>query len=172
MLAIKPTGQSGRMSIKTVGTYRFAALLRTCLFTEIAACRGSTFLGPSARAAAEGDCCDGARAFHLRNQPAPHNYVTLRYVTLTLRGAAISLLCVPEQSATSPPSAEYRDERVCLSVCALPKKCHGWLGSRVVSVLDSGAEGPGFKSQSRRCRVMAAYRRVYDSRHLHLQADC
>jgi len=29
----------------------------------------------------------------------------------------------------------------------------GWLGSRVVSVLDSGAEGPGFKSQSRRCPV-------------------
>ena len=84
---------------------------------------------------------------------------------------------------------------------------HGWLGSRVVSVLDSGAEGPGFKSQSRRYRVtvlgklltpivplspsskigssplkgcggncgpsgkvMAAYRGVYDKRHL--QADC
>ena len=29
----------------------------------------------------------------------------------------------------------------------------GWLGSRVVSVLDSGAEGPVFKSQSRGCRV-------------------
>jgi len=29
----------------------------------------------------------------------------------------------------------------------------GWLGSRVVSVLDSGAVGPGFKSQSRCCRV-------------------
>ena len=29
----------------------------------------------------------------------------------------------------------------------------GWLGSRVVSVLDSGAEGPEFKSQPRRCRV-------------------
>jgi len=29
----------------------------------------------------------------------------------------------------------------------------GWLGSRVVSALDSGAEGPGFKSQPRRCRV-------------------
>ena len=31
----------------------------------------------------------------------------------------------------------------------------GWFGSRsrVVSVLDSGAEGPGFKSQPRRCRV-------------------
>jgi len=27
------------------------------------------------------------------------------------------------------------------------------LGSRVVSVLDSGAEGPGFKSQLQRCRV-------------------
>ena len=29
----------------------------------------------------------------------------------------------------------------------------GWLGRRVVSMLDSGAEGPGFKSQPRRCRV-------------------
>jgi len=29
----------------------------------------------------------------------------------------------------------------------------GWLGSRVFSVLDSGAERPGFKSQPRRCRV-------------------
>ena len=29
----------------------------------------------------------------------------------------------------------------------------GWFGSRVVSVLDSGVVGPGFKSQSRRCRV-------------------
>ena len=29
----------------------------------------------------------------------------------------------------------------------------GWSGSWVVSVLDSGAEGPGFKSQSRCCRV-------------------
>jgi len=29
----------------------------------------------------------------------------------------------------------------------------GWLGSRVVNVLDSGAEGSGFKSQPRRCRV-------------------
>jgi len=28
-----------------------------------------------------------------------------------------------------------------------------WPGSRVVSVLDSGAEGPVFKLQSRRCRV-------------------
>jgi len=28
-----------------------------------------------------------------------------------------------------------------------------WLGSRVVSVLDSGAKGPGFKSQSQRCWV-------------------
>ena len=29
----------------------------------------------------------------------------------------------------------------------------GWLGSRVVSVLDSGAEGTRFKLQSRHCRV-------------------
>ena len=37
---------------------------------------------------------------------------------------------------------------VYICICA-----RGRLGSRVVSVLDSGAEGPGFKSQSRRCRV-------------------
>jgi len=37
--------------------------------------------------------------------------------------------------------------------CLLPVLNRGWLGSRVVSVQDSGAEGPGFKSQSRRCRV-------------------
>ena len=30
-----------------------------------------------------------------------------------------------------------------------------WLDSRVVSVLDSGAEGSGFESQPRRCRVIA-----------------
>jgi len=30
-----------------------------------------------------------------------------------------------------------------------------WHGSRVVSVLDSGAEGHEFKSQPRRCRVTA-----------------
>ena len=29
----------------------------------------------------------------------------------------------------------------------------GWLGSRVVSVLDSGTVGPAFKSQPRSCRV-------------------
>jgi len=29
----------------------------------------------------------------------------------------------------------------------------GQLGSRVFSVLESGTEGPGFKSQSCRCRV-------------------
>jgi len=28
-----------------------------------------------------------------------------------------------------------------------------WLGSRVVNMLDLGAEGPGFKSQSQCCRV-------------------
>jgi len=37
----------------------------------------------------------------------------------------------------------------------------GWLGSRVVSVLDSGAEGPGFKSQSRRCRCNSLRQTVH-----------
>ena len=69
-----------------------------------------------------------------------------------------------------------------------------WLGSRAVSVLDSGAKEPGFRSPPRHCRVtvlgklftpivplfakqenwqqkvIAAYHQVYDLRHL--QADC
>jgi len=41
--------------------------------------------------------------------------------------------------------------RGCTQTCFELRK--GWLGSRVVSVLDSDAEGSRFKSQSRRCRV-------------------
>jgi len=49
----------------------------------------------------------------------------------------------------------YRDLKVVDSgmfVCLLIY-CEGWLGGRVVSVLDSGAEEPGFKLQPQRCRV-------------------
>ena len=44
-------------------------------------------------------------------------------------------------------------ERVDMNNLLLSTTTPGWLGSRVVSVLDSGAVGPGFKSQPRRCRV-------------------
>jgi len=40
-----------------------------------------------------------------------------------------------------------------LSVCLSGWHCSGWLGSRVVNVLDSGAVGPGFKSPLLRCWV-------------------
>ena len=41
------------------------------------------------------------------------------------------------------------DEPVsCLVLYAFIHGSRGWLGSRVVSVLDTGADGPGFKSQS------------------------
>ena len=40
--------------------------------------------------------------------------------------------------------------KVRLSNCLVTE---GWLGSRVVSMLDSGTEGPGFKSQPPCCRV-------------------
>ena len=33
---------------------------------------------------------------------------------------------------------------------------HLWLGSQVVSMLDSGTEGPGFKSQLRCCLVTSS----------------
>ena len=51
-------------------------------------------------------------------------------------------------SLTGQPESKRYFDRL-LSFC----RAYWWLGSRVVSVLDSGADGPGFKSQSRRCRV-------------------
>jgi len=39
-----------------------------------------------------------------------------------------------------------------------------WLGSRVVRALHSGAEGPGFKSQPRRCRVTVFRQTVHTRR--------
>ena len=45
----------------------------------------------------------------------------------------------------------YRQPNTTQLVLCIYSVC-GWLGSRVVSVLNSGAEGPGFKSPSRRCR--------------------
>ena len=55
----------------------------------------------------------------------------------------------------SPPHIN-RDQTIsthCFARLLTAKAYSEWLGSRVVSVLDSDAEGPGFKSQSRRCRV-------------------
>ena len=57
------------------------------------------------------------------------------------------------------PWFELSNHEVLSTVCesaslfSYPSVSRGWLGSRVVSVLDSGAEGPGFKSQPRRRRV-------------------
>ena len=36
---------------------------------------------------------------------------------------------------------------------AVSTEASGWLGSPVVSMLDSGAEEPGFRLQPRHCRV-------------------
>jgi len=46
---------------------------------------------------------------------------------------------------------EYRSGNDVVDMCGNGNQYVYWLGSRVVSVLDSGAEGPGFKSQPRRC---------------------
>ena len=52
----------------------------------------------------------------------------------------------------SPPGCTKRGSRWAYNLRRLICT-QGWLGSRVVSVLDSFAEAPGFKSQPRRCRV-------------------
>jgi len=60
-----------------------------------------------------------------------------------------STATVDNQSEISFSITSSRDVAmaVATSFCLLPSQA-GWLGSRVVSVLDSGAEGPGFTSLS------------------------
>jgi len=50
----------------------------------------------------------------------------------------------------SVASGEPREPRIWWGPDSPPSPI-GWLGNRVVSVLDSGAEGPGFKLQPRCC---------------------
>ena len=63
-----------------------------------------------------------------------------------------SVYCTEPQHAHHSPRSVRLSSTNLLSVL-LVRASFGWLGSRVVSVLDSGTEGPGFKSQPRRCRV-------------------
>ena len=57
-----------------------------------------------------------------------------------------------------PVAADGAFECIASLAHKLIDTARGWLGSRVVSVLDSGAEGRGFKSQPRRCRVTNSLR--------------
>jgi len=65
--------------------------------------------------------------------------------------------CRRRSAATNRPRSSVVAVVTSLSASPLKIPCQPSskirLGSRVVSVLDSGAERPGFKSQSRRCRV-------------------
>ena len=58
--------------------------------------------------------------------------------------------------APKPPcDAAFRHNSSTTCSCLVNDK--GWLGSRVVSMLDLGAEGPAFKSQLRRCLRQTAH---------------
>ena len=74
-----------------------------------------------------------------------------RHVT-SLFGTFAQLCCL----LISPPGCTKRGSRWAYNLRRLICT-QRWLGSRVVSVLDSFAEAPGFKSQPRRCRVIAKF---------------
>jgi len=69
-----------------------------------------------------------------------------RHVNESATGLSLSPRHKMEQAAD-------KAEAVVVNHYILYQSAYGWLRSRVVSVLHSGAEGPGFKSQSRCCRV-------------------
>jgi len=79
--------------------------------------------------------------------------------TITLADPSLLALYnfVKQQISTQPnprikPNHVYIYFRVKIRI-NVRSRGGGWLGSRVVSVQDSRAEGPGFKSQPRRYRV-------------------
>jgi len=73
------------------------------------------------------------------------------------RGHILKLKCTKfdfgRRSAPDPAGGAYSAPPDPIGGFNGPILLRGWLGSRVVSVLDSGAEGLGFKSQPRRCRI-------------------
>ena len=87
--------------------------------------------------------CLGKFHSHIRDVFAPQ---VVRYIDLMESSVAQSVHNGFEKETWQPQGCVSPYSRLLYTPA-------GWLGSRVVSVLDSGAEGPGFKSQPRRCRV-------------------
>ena len=101
----------------------------------------------------------------VNNALTTYRFHTVSFHRRPRRVCCACVVCCRMRSILTWPSCVSNDE----STWSLPAICHRqwpsstqrkrqivyvwWLGSRVVSVLDSGAEGPGFKSQPRRCRV-------------------
>ena len=79
--------------------------------------------------------------------------------TLTMIALLLIQRAAGEDSAAGSTSASWLSaghKGTCIAasfISSLNNPRGGWLGSRVVSMLDSGAEGPGLKSLPRRCRV-------------------
>ena len=66
------------------------------------------------------------------------------------------LKMVQKFSTTAKKTNKTSNDKILDSALYMPYQYHsnlGWLGSRVISVLESGAEGPGFQSQSWCCRI-------------------
>jgi len=86
--------------------------------------------------------CDGRRVAAVYDTSVNCNRLTPQFVLWWICGATCSDTCALDLDWHSASRG---------SVCGSRAFVEAWLGSRVVSVLDSGAVGPGFKSQSRRC---------------------
>ena len=81
--------------------------------------------------------CDGRRAVNVVHAPrACYNLLLLLFITVYYTSATRNIAGSIHTRKMSAVRPELR-----------------WLGSRVISVLDSGAVQPGFKLQPRRCWV-------------------
>jgi len=88
-----------------------------------------------------------------------------RYFWLIVRSLTFLHLCVYISQAAHVNLVLINSKwRWCYRRCTF----RGWLASRVVSMLDSGAVGPGFKSQLRHCRVTVLCVYVNPAAHVNL----
>jgi len=96
-------------------------------------------------------CSSSPRAF-----TCPYGAITILMISVLSCGTRSTHATSITQQHRHAAAAMRPVDTISVVTCLANKGSYlklGWLGSRVVSVLDSGAEGPGFKSQSRRCRV-------------------
>ena len=105
---------------------------------------------------------DSANRIRHENSRACGVDTTLCVCCRQIRAAASGLELTEEQFVELQSQHWARFYSICVQYQQVPQPSQslgssnngmGWLGTRVVSMLDSGTEGPGFKSQPQRCRL-------------------
>ena len=122
---------------------------RTCRSRRAVSSSASRRFAASSASRAAASSAAAARA-SLCRVSSPHRAASRSARTCRSPSWPVSRATSRSRSATAVCTTATH---TCIQCESKHKTLYSWLGSRVVSALDSGAVGPGSISQSRRCRV-------------------